>query len=646
MRYIGSKKLLLQHIKNMLDKHTNGTEKTFLDLFAGTNSVGLFFKPHYTIYSNDLLYFSYVNAKALIEANIRPNFEQLKKLGIHNPLSYLMDTPVNHLPSEYYELSYSPTGDAMYLTVENAKRVDFIHNTLDCWKKNNNINQHEYLYLLNSLIEALPFISNITGTYGAYLKHWDKRALNELNLIFPSVIDNGCRNKAFNENANTLIRKISVDIAYIDTPYNNRQYASNYHLLENIARHTKPPLKGKTKIFNWSELKSDFSTSKAARNVMEDLIAHIDATHVLLSYNTEGIISENELIELLKKYSLNGYVDIQRIPYRKYQSKQRSVKTELCELLFYIQKKPFKSKTIINNKETRLKPTDAPQKKWVKSPLNYIGGKYRLLKQILPFFPSNIRTFVDLFSGGANVGINVTAEKHIFNDMNYRINEMFRFFQKTPIESIVQLIESRIAQYGLSKTNEEGFLKFREDYNRNPNPLDLYVLSSFSYNYQFRFNNNMKFNNPFGRDRSSFNEKMKDNLKCFTQRLKALNAIFTDYFIQDFDISKLNKQDFVYLDPPYLITTGSYNDGNRGFQNWGKKQELEMYQLILQLNEKNIRFALSNVLEHKGQSHDMLKNFISENNFQVHYLNFHYSNASYNTSKQGSVEVLITNYSI
>ncbi len=645
MRYIGSKKLLLQHIKNMLDKHTNGTEETFLDLFAGTNTVGLFFKPYYTIYSNDLLYFSHINAKVLIEGNSRPTFEGLKQIGINDPLSYLADTPINHLPIGYYESSYSPTGDAMYLTVENAKRIDFIHSTLDSWKKDAYVNQQEYLYLLNSLIEALPSVSNITGTYGAYLKHWDKRSLNKLDLIFPSVIDNNRPNRSFNENANELIKKISVDIAYIDTPYNNRQYASNYHLLENVARHTKPTLKGKTKIFDWSQLKSDFSTAKSAKSAMEDLISNIDATHILLSYNTEGIIPEKELLELLKKYSINKHVELERIPYRKYKSKNKPLDTELCELLFYIQKKPLKEKqTIPNDEEFKLTQDYFPQKKLVKSPLNYIGGKYRLLKQILPLFPKNIKTFVDLLSGGANVGINVKAEKYIFNDMNYLINDMFRLFQKMPIETILSSIEYRISQYQLSKTNEEGFLKFRSDYNNNPNPLDLYVLSSFSYNYQFRFNSKMQFNNPFGRNRSSFNERMKENLCYFTQRLKGLNATFTDNFIHEFDISELNTQDFVYLDPPYLITTGSYNDGNRGFQDWGEEQELEMYQVILRLNEKGIRFALSNVLEHKGKSHDMLKDFISKHGFKVHYLDFHYGNASYNTSKQESVEVLITNY--
>src|SRR5699024_12567458 len=146
-------------------------------------------------------------------------------------------------------------------------------------------------------------------------------------------------------------------------------------------------------------------------------------------------------------------------------------------------------------------------------PLNYIGGKYRLLNQILPLFPKNIDTFVDLFSGGANVGINVNANKHIFNDMNYRINEMFRSFVKHDPDDLVDKINSRIEEYDLSKTNQEAYLKFRKDYNAQPNPLDLYVLVSYSYNYQFRFNNSMEFNNPFVRNRSQFSENLEKSLR-------------------------------------------------------------------------------------------------------------------------------------
>ncbi len=641
MRYIGSKKLLLNEIKKILNKYTNGSEEIFLDLFSGTNIVSQYFKQYYTVYSNDILYFNYIKSKAIIENNNKLLFLKLKKIGINNPIDFLQyQTPTTK--DCYYRNSYSPAGNAMYLTESNAHKIDFIRNKIDSWNSQGLLSEFEYYYLITSLIEGIPYVSNITGTYGAFLKYWDKRALNALRLQDFTILNNHKNNKAFNEDANKLVRKIKADIVYIDTPYNSRQYASNYHLLENIARNNKPELKGVTKIFDWKSLKSDYSTKNKALYAMEDLIANIDATHIVLSYNNEGIIPEKDLFNLLKKYSFNKKVDLTRIPYRKYQSKNKSKSKELYELLFYIQKNKIKDcNQVLDNK---IQTTLISHKKYIKSPLNYIGGKYKLLDQILPLFPKDINTFVDIFSGGANVGINVAAKKHIFNDMNYRINEMFRYFQNQNPFDLVKRIENRISEFNLSKTNEQAFLNFRKQYNEKPNPLDLYILSAYSYNYQFRFNNSMEFNNPFGRNRSYFSENMKNNLLNFVVKLQNIDAIFKDGLFTDFNIDNLTRNDFVYLDPPYLITTGSYNDGKRGFTNWGEEQELEMYNLMKKLNKKNIKFALSNVLFHKGKYHPLLKEFADKENLYITKLDFNYKNSSYNTKKENSIEVLITNY--
>lgn len=641
MRYIGSKKLLLPEIKKMIDKHINGSEETFLDLFAGTNSVANYFKQFYTVYSNDLLFFSYVNAKATIENNSKPLFTKLIQSGISSPMSYLQNLEINDCVG-YYEKAYSPTGNANYLSVDNAKKIDVIRDKIEDWKNQDLLSEYEYYYMLSSLIESIPFISNTTGTYGAFLKHWDKRALNDLELQDFTILDNSKENKAFNEDANNLVKKIKADIVYIDTPYNSRQYASNYHLLENVARDTKPELKGVTRMFDWKDLKSEYSTKRKAFSTMEDLIKNIDSTHIILSYNNEGIISEKELTDILKRYSINGKVDIQKIPYRKYQSKKTSKSKEVYELLFYIQRRPFSENK--NNKAVSKDIRVSSTKKYIKSPLNYIGGKYRLLNQILPFFPTDIDTFVDIFSGGANVGINVRANKHIFNDMNSRINEMFRYFQNHSPIALVQQIEERIDEWGLSKTNEEAFLAFRKHYNNNPNPLDLYVLSSFSYNYQFRFNNSMEFNNPFGRNRSHFSENMRNNLLNFTTKLQTLEATFTDKYFNEFDLSCLSSKDFIYLDPPYLITTGSYNDGKRGFSDWNETSEKELLIFIDKLNSLGIHFALSNVTEHKGKTNYLLKDWLKRRYYRVNYLNYNYNNASHNSKGRESQEVLITNY--
>lgn len=649
MRFIGSKIDLLTEIDNIISKNINDDSKIFLDLFAGTNSVGNYFKNQYQIISNDLLFFSYIKAKAIIENNEPLMFDKLKLLGIDSVLDFLSDEAEKYIDTNqigYYEKSYTPTGDAMYFTVENGKRIDFIRNKIEEWHTLKLITDNEYYYLLTVLIEAIPSISNITGTYGAFLKHWDKRSLKKLELKHIDVLNNNRENIAFNKDANDLIKNLSVDIAYIDTPYNNRQYASNYHVLENIARNNQPELKGKTKLFDWKKMKSKYAMKNEAYNTMKDLIENIDTTHLIVSYNSEGIISENDLIELLKDNAIDNEVIIKRIPYRKYTSKIASKNNDLYELLFYIRKKESKSNKFIsqNRKDTQVTIWKNEKKEYIKSPLNYIGGKYKLLNQIIPLFPKNIDNFIDLFSGGANVGINVKANHYIFNDMNYKINDMFRFFASKNPNELISCIKSRISEFHLSKENKEAYLKFRKYYNNNPNPLDLYVLISYSYNYQFRFNNSMEFNNPFGKNRSSFNSNMENNLRKFVTKLNKIDAVFTDYYFSDFDITNLKENDFVYLDPPYLITTGNYNDGNRGFKNWGESQEKELYELMKKLSKQGVRYALSNVLTHKGKTNYLLLDFIHNNNVKINHLTHSYKNSSYNTTNLSSDEVLITNY--
>lgn len=155
----------------------------------------------------------------------------------------------------------------------------------------------------------------------------------------------------------------------------------------------------------------------------------------------------------------------------------------------------------------------------------------------------------------------------------------------------------------------------------------------------------MKFNNPFGKNRSSFSKNMEEHLRMFVNKLHTIDAEFTDKLFDQFDTSILSSKDFVYMDPPYLITTGNYNDGNRGFLNWGVKQEKSMYQLMDNLTSRHIKFALSNVLNHKGRSNDLLKEYINARNYiTVTHLNYTYRNSSYNTKNEESDEVVITNY--
>ena len=281
------------------------------------------------------------------------------------------------------------------------------------------------------------------------------------------------------------------------------------------------------------------------------------------------------------------------------------------------------------------------------SPMNYIGGKYKLLPQILPLFPKRIRTFIDLFCGGANVGMNVKSKKVVFNDNLSYLIDLYRAFQTIPKAEILQHIENRISDLALSMTNEKGYLTLRNLYNSQRNPLDLFVLTAYSFNHQIRFNNSHLFNNPFGRNRSSFNNRMRSNLIDFLDKLSVSDVSFSCGNFDGFDLSELTEEDFLYCDPPYLITTGTYNDGKRGFSGWNEGEERKLLSLLKTVDENGLRFALSNVLIHKGKTNDILIEWVNENKYNVFHLNKDYSNSNYHTIDRGktaSDEVLITNY--
>lgn len=277
-------------------------------------------------------------------------------------------------------------------------------------------------------------------------------------------------------------------------------------------------------------------------------------------------------------------------------------------------------------------------KDYIKSPLNYVGGKYKLLPQIMPLFPDNISTFVDLFSGGANVGINVDAKTIVFNDKNYRVNGIFRYLQTHTTDQALDEIYNYIDKYKLTRANEEGFKDIRRDYNQSTTekPMMLYTLVAYSYNQQLRFNIKGKFNSPFGRNYKFFSDSMREHLIEFKNRLDNMDAKFIDKSFDQVTFSDLDKNSFVYADPPYLITDATYN------KSWDIAQENKLYRLLDGLDEHNIKFGLSNVLTHKGKENKTLIEW--SKNYNVHHLNYSYANSSYNTKRAASNEVLITNY--
>ncbi len=300
-----------------------------------------------------------------------------------------------------------------------------------------------------------------------------------------------------------------------------------------------------------------------------------------------------------------------------------------------------------------------------KSPLNYIGGKYKLLSQILPLFPQNIHTFVDLFCGGGDVGINVQSESVLFNDINSEVVGILHAFKTLEKDIIFQIINNAIEYFNLSNASANGYAYYNCEsgkglgkYNKEPysrlkeyfNNLTerdsqyyilLYVLVIYSFNNQIRFNGRGEFNRPVGK--RDFNTKMQTKLNAFIDRLKEKDCVFSSVDFREIDIETLDVNDFVYADPPYLITCATYNEQG----GWNEDLENALYDYLDQLHAHNIHFALSNVITSKGKVNTILQDWLAANpQYVCHHLNYNYSNSNYQVKdrQSGSDEVLITNY--
>lgn len=298
----------------------------------------------------------------------------------------------------------------------------------------------------------------------------------------------------------------------------------------------------------------------------------------------------------------------------------------------------------------------------VKSPLNFTGGKYKLLPQIIPLFPKNISTFVDLFCGGCNVGINTAAEKIICNDIDSNLIGLFSFFKGKSYNSLLPKIQEVIKCFNLSDSekngysfyncnsasglgnfNRTGFLNLRETFNAISKDdanyyLYLYILIVYAFNNQIRFNSAGKFNLPVGK--RDFNARMQNKLKNFLSALEAKDVSFSNCDFSDIKASSLGKNDFVYADPPYLITCATYNE-----KSWNEEEEKKLLSYLDEFSDNNIHFALSNVLFTDNKTNTILQTWLSERNYNCHHLDFSYKNSNYHKKHVAKTdEVLITNY--
>ena len=303
-----------------------------------------------------------------------------------------------------------------------------------------------------------------------------------------------------------------------------------------------------------------------------------------------------------------------------------------------------------------------PNPEIIKSPLNFTGGKYKLLPQLLPLFPQDISTFVDLFCGGCNVALNVNAKKIICNDNDEKLIGLLSFLSQTDFEALLPKIKNVIFDFNLSDSvangysfyncnsanglgsyNRTAFLKLRKKFNELPKNdenyfLFLYVLIVYAFNNQIRFNADGEFNLPVGK--RDFNSRMQNKLKSFLAVISDKNITFQNVDFASIVPDTLSENDFVYCDPPYLITCATYNE-----KSWNEAEEKCLLSYLDELNANKIRFALSNVLSTDGKTNTILQDWLSERNYICHHLDFSYKNSNYHKKNVAKTdEVLITNY--
>ena len=348
MRYYGCKERLLDFLSEGVSKTGINSGAIFCDLFSGTTTVARHFKQKgYTVYANDFLEFSYALARAYIKNNTIPRFNGLKGIivglngndcNLNLVINYLNNlTPIKG----FVYNNYCPNGTKhldsprQYFSDCNAGKIDAIRTKIQEWNNKSLITGDEFYVLLASLIEAVPFVANISGNYAAYLKHWDPRALKTIMLQVPNIPGSIRRNKAYKSDANELIKNISCDILYLDPPYNGRQYAPNYHILETVAKWDNPNISGITGMRPYDKQKSVFCQKNIAANAFNEIIENAQTKFILLSYNDEGLMSEQEIIGIL---SQRGRVEIYKKAYRRYRSinQNETDPREVYEKLYFV----------------------------------------------------------------------------------------------------------------------------------------------------------------------------------------------------------------------------------------------------------------------------------------------------------------------
>lgn len=296
----------------------------------------------------------------------------------------------------------------------------------------------------------------------------------------------------------------------------------------------------------------------------------------------------------------------------------------------------------------------------VRSPLFYVGDKYKLMPQLKQLFPDNINTFVDAFAGGGSASLNTSANQYILNDIDSDVMSLHKFISNNSkdVETFITKFHKEIQDRNLSlselgidneikelkkiysktyfsKYNKNAYAKLRDDYNNEQTNLKLlYLLLVYGFNHMIRFNKRGEFNLPVGN--VDWNKNVSQALRYYAEWYNQSKVFFySKDYIDLINNLKFEENDFLYLDPPYLITYSDYN------KLWNKDREKELYKLLTILDKKGIKWGLSNMLQHKEKFNNDLLSF--SNKYNSYRVKSNYISRFDNSVKEDSIELFVTN---
>ena len=615
-RYFGGKAKWAAFIRSVAEELRPGFS-SFADLFAGVGGVAAAFSDKILVV-NDIS----DSAAVFLRAWFLPEHADAAKIAaIISEYNALPEGGENYVSNNF--------GD-YYFSRGVAGKIGRIREDISLKCAQGEINAREEAALIAALLYAMDDAANIYAHYDTFKKQpveW-----GGLHLLPPSLSEGNPANRVFQTDANMLASFAYADVVYLDPPADSRQYCDIYHLPDNIARWEKPEVSGIARKPKRGHKKSLYC-KKGAGDVYAALVRDVRAGLILASLSEKDGCADRSAAkvktgDVLAALAKRGKVHIVFPPLPQKGTAASAQLLLPCEFMYH---KPASTKwrSYVEGCVAVCTPGEfGPQP--IDSPINFTGSKYRLLEQILPYFPRRIEKLIDMFAGGCSVGLSAGVGSVVFVDNDTAIMGLFaamRDYRKVDfLSAVIRIIQKSglsftlcygyktygvTSEEGLAEVNHAAYNRLRDEFNAmSTHDLTywacLYVLIVYGYNNMPRFNAAGNFNLTVGK--RDFNASMARKLADFTTRIQSMDVCFAARDFRRFDLSEIGAEDFVFLDPPFMGAGAYYN-----VRGWRSDDERDLMALLTRLDTRGTRYALLGALSYGGMRNEVLAGWLSKN---------------------------------